>query len=116
MPALPPVTLIGHPFGSTGRAQHLRAVWRALATTGITARIVDMTAAPASDDPELFAEFGPHLTGHPPDGFRLFHLNGDEIGPQRAAAAARRGRRARRELQHRVSGLGIAALSGRMGR
>jgi glycosyltransferase involved in cell wall biosynthesis len=81
MPAVPPVTLIGHPLGSTGRAQHLRAVCRALATAGITARIVDMAAAPASDDPELFAEFGPHLTGHPPDGFRLFHLNGDEIGP-----------------------------------
>lgn len=81
MPALPPVTLIGHPFGSTGRAQHLRAVWRALATAGIAARIVDMTEVPADDDPELSAEFGPHLTGHPPDGFRLFHLNGDEIGP-----------------------------------
>ena len=81
MHTLPPVTLIGHPFGSTGRAQHLRAIWRALATAGITARIVDVADPPVRDDPELLAELGPHLTDEPRDGFRLFHLNGDEIGP-----------------------------------
>ena len=82
MPALPPVTLFGYPFGTTGRAQHLRAVWRALATAGIAARIVDMAEAPVRDDPELLAEFGPHLIEEPPDGFRLFHLNGAEIIPE----------------------------------
>ena len=82
MPALPPVTLIGHPFGSTGRAQHLRAIWRALAAAGIMARIVDMADPVDRDDPGLLAEFGPHLTEQAPDGFRLFHLNGAEVRPQ----------------------------------
>src|SRR5262245_59282221 len=81
MSALPPVTLIGYPFGTTGRAQHLRAVWRALATAGIAARIVDMAGSLVRDDPELLTEFGPHLTEAPSDGFRLFHLNGQEIAP-----------------------------------
>jgi hypothetical protein len=29
-PSLPPVTLVGYPFRSTGRAEHIRASWRAL--------------------------------------------------------------------------------------
>jgi glycosyltransferase involved in cell wall biosynthesis len=80
LPSLPPITLIGHPFGSTGRAQHIRAVWRALRTAGIAASIVDIVPTPAMDDPGLVAEFGPHLTETLSGGIRVFHLNGAEIG------------------------------------
>jgi len=80
MPTLPPITLIGHPFGVTGRAEHIRAVWRALAAAGIAARILDVAPGTSPDDGGLLKEFGPHLTHAPPGGIRLFHLNGAEIG------------------------------------
>jgi glycosyltransferase involved in cell wall biosynthesis len=81
MPSLPPVTLIGHPFGSTGRAEHIRAVARALAAAGVTAKILDMASPTMTDDRGLRAEFGARLTGTLPGGIRLFHLNGAEITP-----------------------------------
>lgn len=48
---MPDVTLIGYPFGSTGRAEHVRAVWRALTTARVPAKIYDIsgTEAPTRD-------------------------------------------------------------------
>ena len=79
MPALSPVTLIGFPFGSTGRSEHIRAVWRALAAAGVAARIFDVGATGSVDDADLLREFGAFRTQTIPPGIRLFHLNGDEV-------------------------------------
>ncbi len=76
---LPPVTLIGFPFRTTGRGQHIRAVWRALAAAGVNARIYNLEPYEPNEDAALQQELGPWLSNTVPAGIRLFHLNGDEI-------------------------------------
>ena len=46
---MPDVTLIGYPFGSTGRAEHVRAVWRALTAARVPAKIYDISGYISSD-------------------------------------------------------------------
>src|SRR4051794_28492893 len=53
---LPDITLIGYPFGSTGRAEHVRAVWRALAAAGVDSRIYNVGGYSGSDE-RLEVEF-----------------------------------------------------------
>lgn len=79
MSALPPVTLIGFPFGSTGRSEHIRAVWRALAAAGVAAKIFDLGTVASVQDNGLADEFGTHVTEIIAPGIGLFHLNGDEL-------------------------------------
>ncbi len=89
-PPLPAVTLVGYPFRSTGRAEHIRAIWRALAAAGVTARILDVASEAIPEDPGLVAEFGAHLTDTLPPGIRLFHLNGEEVAPDTLGALSAR--------------------------
>jgi glycosyltransferase involved in cell wall biosynthesis len=76
---LPPVTLIGFPFRTTGRGEHIRAVWRALTSVGVPARIHNLEPHVAAEDTTLEQEFGPYLIDTVPAGIRLYHLNGDEV-------------------------------------
>ena len=78
-PALPPITLLGFPFRSTGRGEHIRAVLRALTAAGVTATVYNLEPDAAVDDALLLQEIGPYLRETVPTGIRLFHLNGDEI-------------------------------------
>jgi glycosyltransferase involved in cell wall biosynthesis len=74
----PPITLIGHPYAPTGRGEHIRAIWRALRTVGVHASIYDLTGSQITDP--AFGRLKPHILEHVPDGVRLFHINGYEVG------------------------------------
>ena len=76
--AMPQITLVGFPFRSTGRGEHLRAIWRALETVGVTASIVDLDAAPPPHDAAV-RRFAEHAVPSLAPGIRLFHLNGNEV-------------------------------------
>ena len=77
VPPLPPVTLIGFPFRATGRGEHIRSIWRALAAAGIVAGIHNIDGPGENDS--SFAAFEPNLVDGLAPGIRLFHLNGDEV-------------------------------------
>jgi glycosyltransferase involved in cell wall biosynthesis len=81
MPAvpLPPVTLVGFPFRTTGRGEHIRAVHSALTAAGVAARIYDLEPFEPKTDSLLQRQLAASLTTTVPPGIRLFHLNGDEI-------------------------------------
>jgi len=76
---VPPVTLLGFPFHATGRGEHIRAVWRALAAAGVPARIYNLEPGKAAEDPSLQQSLGEHLSETIPAGIRLFHLNADSV-------------------------------------
>jgi hypothetical protein len=75
---MPDVTLIGYPFGSTGRAEHVRAVWRALTAARVPAKIYDISGYISSDE-GLEREFRPAVIEQLSEGLRIYSLNGDEI-------------------------------------
>ena len=77
--ALPAITQIGNPFESIGRSEHIRTVWRALAAAGVPASIYDIYGH--TPEASVRAEIGHAQVGQIADGIRLFHLNGDEVGP-----------------------------------
>src|SRR5262245_38582905 len=77
--ALPPVTLVGFPFRTTGRGEHIRAVHSALTAAGVVARIYALEPYEPKTDKLLRRRLNASLTGTVPPGIRLFHLNGDEI-------------------------------------
>jgi len=87
---LPPVTLLGFPLHATGRGEHIRAVWRALATAGVSARIHNLEPRKAAEDPTLQERLGEFASKTVPAGIRLFHVNGDNIGVFAAALRKRR--------------------------
>jgi glycosyltransferase involved in cell wall biosynthesis len=71
------VTLIGFPFGSTGRSEHVRAAWRALDAAGVRPALYDCGGH--SDDEGIEVEFRPHVADRLPGGIRIYSLNGDEV-------------------------------------
>ncbi len=75
---LPNITLIGYPFGVTGRAEHVRAVWRALAAAGVDSKLYN--AGGYSDtDKRLDVEFLPRIVDRLASGIRIYSLNADEV-------------------------------------
>jgi glycosyltransferase involved in cell wall biosynthesis len=74
---VPDVTLIGYPFGWTGRAEHVRAVWRALDAAGVKSKLYN-TGGQGSDE-RLEAEFRSQIVDQLPPGIRIYSLNGDEV-------------------------------------
>jgi glycosyltransferase involved in cell wall biosynthesis len=76
-PELPTITLVGNPFESIGRSEHLRTIWRALGTASIQASIYDVYGhVPES---AVAAEMGHRVVSEVSHGIRIFHLNGIEI-------------------------------------
>lgn len=71
------VTLIGFPFGTTGRSEHVRAVWRALDAAGVRSALY--SCGGRSDDAQLEAELRPRIVDRLPGGVRIYSLNGDEV-------------------------------------
>ena len=75
---LPDVTLIGYPFGFTGRAEHVRAVWRAFAAADVDSKLLQ--AGSYSDtDQRLDVKFLPRIVDRLAPGIRIFSLNADEV-------------------------------------
>lgn len=72
------INLVGYPFRSTGRGEHIRAVFRALHAVGLPAKIVDLGGNPEIE-PELQQEFRQHQIHDLPGRFRIFHVNGEEV-------------------------------------
>ena len=85
---LPEITLIGFPLRWTGRAEHVRAVWRALDAAGVMAGLCNAGGHDASD-PRTDVEFLSRLTDHIPPGIRIYSLNGDEVAAVVEAIEAR---------------------------
>ncbi len=74
----PEVTIVGYPFQPTGMAEHARSTFRALQAVGITPRLVDVGEPGAPADPDLVADFAPHVTQTLGRGVNIFGVNGDE--------------------------------------
>ncbi len=72
------VTIVGYPFQPTGMAEHARSTVRALRTVGVTARLLDVSETNAAPDPDLLADFGPHLVPTLGEGVNVFGVNGDQ--------------------------------------
>ena len=88
-PELPNVTLVGNPFWATGRAEHIRTIWRALDAAAVRAFIYD--AYGSVPEPAVAAEMGHCQVAKIADGIRIFSLNGDEIQNVLKTVEARQG-------------------------
>src|SRR5690348_6285243 len=88
-PGLPIVTLIGYPLRSTGRAEHVRALRRALAAAGVTAGLYSADGYDPND-PRIDVEFLSRLSEQICPGIRIYSLNGDEIAGVIEAMEARK--------------------------
>jgi glycosyltransferase involved in cell wall biosynthesis len=87
---LPEVTLIGYPLRSTGRAEHVRAVGRALDAAGIRSKVYNAGGYdPADDRTDL--EFLSRLTDRLAPGIRIYSLNGNEVHGVLEALETRQG-------------------------
>jgi hypothetical protein len=75
---LPDVTLIGYPLRSTGRAEHVRAVGRALDAAGIGSKVYNAGGHDPADD-RTDVEFLSRLTDQLAPGIRIYSLNGNEV-------------------------------------
>jgi glycosyltransferase involved in cell wall biosynthesis len=73
----PTVTLVGHPFGPNGRNVHLRAIFRAFRSVGVTPTVFDWNQGDPVDDPT--GEITSSLVDDLPGRFRIFHTNGFEV-------------------------------------
>lgn len=86
-----PVTLIGHPFASTGKGEEMRSAVRALARVGAQVEALDIFGFLPRGDPAHEALMkGRESTVLTDDGIRIFHINADEVEPVLARMAARR--------------------------
>ncbi|MEJ0075830.1 MAG: glycosyltransferase family 4 protein [Alphaproteobacteria bacterium] len=73
-------TLVGHPYGTSGRSEDLREVYRALLKVGLKSAIYDIYGSEAPTPP-LHEEFGLAVGQTLLAGVRIFLLNGDEVDP-----------------------------------
>lgn len=73
------IRVVGHPFVSTGVADHLRASMRALRAAGLAPTLCDIYEIGRGDDPALLEEFKGALRPGLSRDINLFHINGDEV-------------------------------------
>jgi glycosyltransferase involved in cell wall biosynthesis len=74
----PEITIVGYPFQPTGMAEHARSTFRALQAVGVTPRLLDVGQPGGPADPDLAADFAPHLVETLGSGVNIFGVNGDE--------------------------------------
>lgn len=75
----PPVTLIGHPYDTSGMAEDLRMIFSALRAVGLDVVVLDVYRIHARD-PDHRALFEGRETNQP-GRFNLFVINADEVEP-----------------------------------
>ena len=76
-----PVTLVGHPFAPIGMGEQLRSHLSACRAVGVEAQVHDVFGYAERDDPEHRAAILDCEAKALPPGVRIFHINGDEVGP-----------------------------------
>lgn len=77
-----PVTVVGHPFSTTGMGEQFRAGLAALRAAGINPGIFDVYRyAPRTDVAHLELVGSDEASDLPHGGLRVFHLNGNEVEP-----------------------------------
>jgi hypothetical protein len=97
---LPTITLVGNPFESIGRSEHMRTIWRALAAAFVPASLCDVYGH--IPEQAVLDEMGHCQVHEVPSGIRIFH----RATPQRMLQA---------RLQYRGTRVGASALSHRLG-
>ncbi|MBV9812434.1 MAG: hypothetical protein JO326_06770, partial [Acetobacteraceae bacterium] len=83
-----PVTLIGHPFAPIGMGEQLRSHVASCLAVHLEAGVHDILRHENRADPAHLALLAERECRHVPGGVRIFHMNGDEIGPLLDAFAA----------------------------
>src|SRR4051794_1650927 len=81
-------TLIGHPYGTSGRSEDVREVYRALLKVGRESAIYDVYKY-EKPSPALREEFQHAVSEKLLPGVRIFLLNGDEVEPGSRSIEAR---------------------------
>ena len=74
---LPEITLVGNPFESIGRSEHIRTIWRALRAADVRASVYDVYGH--KPEASVLAELGQYQVREIASGIRIFHLNGSEL-------------------------------------
>jgi glycosyltransferase involved in cell wall biosynthesis len=86
-----PITLIGHPFATVGMGEQLRSHIAACQAVRMPVAVVDIFRYATRNDIEHRKLIERLEVEVPPAGIRIFHINGDEIGPVLQAFEARGG-------------------------
>ena len=86
-----PITLIGHPWAPIGMGEQLRSHVASLSALHLHHGVLDIFRYAARTDLAHDAIIGTRELFAPPDGIRIFHVNGDEVDPVIAAFEARGG-------------------------
>jgi hypothetical protein len=74
------VTVVGHPFSSSGMGEQFRAGVRSLLAIGIRPAVFDVYRYARRTDPDFLRLLLPlELEVLPATGIRIFHINGDEV-------------------------------------
>jgi glycosyltransferase involved in cell wall biosynthesis len=82
------VTLVGHPFASTGMGELPRGVFRALKAVDVNASLRDVYGF-GTNDTDIKGEFNEHIVQEFSSSLNIFCLNGDEIEPSLGHLSAR---------------------------
>jgi glycosyltransferase involved in cell wall biosynthesis len=86
-----PITLIGHPWAPIGMGEQMRSHVAALSALHLHHQVFDIFRYAGRTDAEHDRIIGDRETRIPPDGIRIFHINGDEVDNVRTAFEARGG-------------------------
>jgi glycosyltransferase involved in cell wall biosynthesis len=86
-----PITLIGHPWAPIGMGEQLRSHIAALSSLHLHHRVFDIFRYAARTDTAHDALIADREIRDLPGGIRIFHINGDEVGPVLDAFARRGG-------------------------
>ncbi len=78
---MPPITVIGHPFANIGMGEQLRSSVRSLQSAMVDCRVIDIFRATPRTDIDHVELVSPLEISDLPPGIRIFHINGDEVGP-----------------------------------
>jgi len=89
--AAPSLTLVGHPFAVIGMGEQLRSHIGACRSVHLPHKVVDIFRYASRQDSDHLSLVAAVESEVPGPGIRIFHINGDEIGPVLAEFAKRGG-------------------------
>lgn len=76
-----PITLVGHPFATVGMGEQFRSHIAACQSVHMSFGVLDIYRYASRSDPDHCKLVEPLEIESPREGIRIFHINGDEIGP-----------------------------------